>query len=241
MVLGLTSTAAYGQRRRPGGGRGRPGPHLDRGRRHHQYTSAPDDGGGRRGDDRLREQRGDRQHHGHAAHVDVRHLRPRVQRRRRASTSWPTRTTTRAASTPPRSRSPRAGTATTARSRATAQMQGILVVTDGGGGEDTTAPETSAKVDGDQNADGAYVGQATVAVTRDRRRLGRRHRRVRARGDGAWQPYTAPVVVRRGRRPHRSATAPPTRRATRRRRRPSTSRSSRRRRTTRPRRRPRRP
>ncbi|NED81004.1 glycosyl hydrolase, partial [Streptomyces sp. SID11233] len=43
-------------------------------------------------------------------------------------------------------------------------MTGTLEVTDGGGGEDTTAPTTSAKVSGDQNADGAYVGSASVAI-----------------------------------------------------------------------------
>ena len=60
-------------------------------------------------------------------------------------------------------------------------MQGILTVTEGGG-EDTTAPETSAKVDGDKNADGAYVGQATVTVVGDRRGIGCGHDRVRGRG-----------------------------------------------------------
>ncbi|PVC78843.1 plastocyanin/azurin family copper-binding protein, partial [Streptomyces sp. CS065A] len=44
------------------------------------------------------------------------------------------------------------------------QMKGILTVTEGGGEEDTEAPATSAKVDGDKNADGAYIGQATVTV-----------------------------------------------------------------------------
>ncbi|WSA80241.1 DUF1080 domain-containing protein [Streptomyces sp. NBC_01799] len=74
-------------------------------------------------------------------------------------------------------------------------MQGILTVTDGGGGEDTTAPETSAKVDGDKNADGAYIGQATVTVaaTDDSSGVGTVEYAVGA--DGAWQPYTTPVVV----------------------------------------------
>ncbi|MGW3741429.1 OmpL47-type beta-barrel domain-containing protein [Streptomyces sp. NPDC005146] len=74
-------------------------------------------------------------------------------------------------------------------------MQGILTVTEGGGGEDTTAPETSAKVDGDKNADGAYVGQATVTVsaTDDSSGVGTVEYAVGA--DGAWQPYTTPVVV----------------------------------------------
>lgn len=74
-------------------------------------------------------------------------------------------------------------------------MQGILTVTDGGGGEDTTAPETSAKVDGDKNADGAYIGQATVTVsaTDDSSGVGTVEYAVGA--DGDWQPYTTPVVV----------------------------------------------
>ena len=71
----------------------------------------------------------------------------------------------RAASTPPRSPS------TPGRYRyhctipGHGQMQGILVVTEGGG-EDTTAPETSAKVEGEKNADGAYIGMATVRCPR---------------------------------------------------------------------------
>ncbi|BFO17375.1 hypothetical protein SHKM778_37630 [Streptomyces sp. KM77-8] len=44
------------------------------------------------------------------------------------------------------------------------EMQGILTVTEGGGGDDTTAPEATAKVTGSQNADGAYVGSASVAL-----------------------------------------------------------------------------
>ncbi|MGW0959303.1 OmpL47-type beta-barrel domain-containing protein [Streptomyces gelaticus] len=73
-------------------------------------------------------------------------------------------------------------------------MQGILTVTEAGG-EDTTAPATSAKVDGDKNADGAYVGQATVTVsaTDDGSGVGTVEYAVGA--NGAWQPYTAPVVV----------------------------------------------
>ena len=66
-----------------------------------------------------------------------------------------------------------------------------------GGGEDTTAPETSAKVERRRRTrDGAYVGSATVT---------RRARPTTGSGvdtveyavgdDGAWQPYTAPVVV----------------------------------------------
>ncbi|MEU9611973.1 family 16 glycoside hydrolase [Streptomyces sp. NPDC048209] len=75
-------------------------------------------------------------------------------------------------------------------------MQGILTVTeDGGGGEDTTAPETSATVDGDKNADGAYIGQATVTVAATDAGSGVDTVEYAVGADGAWQPYTAPVVV----------------------------------------------
>ncbi|MFB7950771.1 OmpL47-type beta-barrel domain-containing protein, partial [Streptomyces sp. NPDC056045] len=73
-------------------------------------------------------------------------------------------------------------------------MQGILVVTEGGG-EDTTAPQTSAKVDGDRNADGAYIGQATVTVSASDDGSGVDTVEYALGADGAWQPYTAPVVV----------------------------------------------
>ncbi|MFD0432208.1 cupredoxin domain-containing protein, partial [Streptomyces chartreusis] len=43
------------------------------------------------------------------------------------------------------------------------QMQGILVVSEGNG-DDTTAPEASAHVSGTQNAQGQYVGSASVAL-----------------------------------------------------------------------------
>ncbi|GGZ38628.1 OmpL47-type beta-barrel domain-containing protein [Streptomyces poonensis] len=75
------------------------------------------------------------------------------------------------------------------------QMQGVLVVTEGTG-DDTTAPETSAEVSGSQNADGAYVGSATVAVGATDPGGSGVERVEYAIGDGgAWQPYTTPVVV----------------------------------------------
>ncbi|MEV3947334.1 family 16 glycoside hydrolase [Streptomyces halstedii] len=75
-------------------------------------------------------------------------------------------------------------------------MQGVLTVTeDGGGGEDTTAPETSATVDGDQDADGAYIGQATVTVAATDAGSGVDTVEYALGEDGEWQPYTAPVVV----------------------------------------------
>lgn len=73
-------------------------------------------------------------------------------------------------------------------------MQGILNVTEGGG-EDTTAPETSAKVDGDRNADGAYVGQATVTVSATDTGSGVDRTEFAVGAAGSWQPYTAAVVV----------------------------------------------
>ncbi|WGD44790.1 OmpL47-type beta-barrel domain-containing protein [Streptomyces cathayae] len=74
------------------------------------------------------------------------------------------------------------------------QMQGILVVTEGSG-EDTTAPEATAKVTGTQNAEGAYVGSASVAVTATDAGSGVDRIEYAIGADGAWQPYTAPVVV----------------------------------------------
>lgn len=74
------------------------------------------------------------------------------------------------------------------------RMQGILVVTEGGG-EDTTAPETTAEVDGTRNADGAYVGQATVSLTATDEGSGVETVEFALGPDGEWQPYTEPVVV----------------------------------------------
>ncbi|MEV7734331.1 family 16 glycoside hydrolase [Streptomyces sp. NPDC088921] len=75
------------------------------------------------------------------------------------------------------------------------QMQGILVVTEGSGA-DTTAPSAAAQVTGTQNAQGEYVGSASVAVTATDEAGGSGVDRIEyATGDaGAWQPYTAPVV-----------------------------------------------
>ncbi|MFF7891525.1 OmpL47-type beta-barrel domain-containing protein [Streptomyces sp. NPDC007907] len=77
------------------------------------------------------------------------------------------------------------------------QMQGILTVTEGTGG-DTTAPETSAHVSGTQNTQGEYVGSASVALHATDEGGSGVERIEYAIGDaGAWQPYTAPVVVDR--------------------------------------------
>ncbi|MFJ9760140.1 OmpL47-type beta-barrel domain-containing protein [Streptomyces sp. NPDC101149] len=75
------------------------------------------------------------------------------------------------------------------------QMQGVLVVTEGGG-SDTTPPQTSAQVTGAQNAQGEYVGAATVTIAATDEGGSGVDRIEYAIGDtGAWQPYTTPVVV----------------------------------------------
>lgn len=74
------------------------------------------------------------------------------------------------------------------------QMQGTLVVTGDGGGEDTTPPETSATVDGEQDADGNYQGSATVTVTASDAGSGVESIEY-ALGEGEFQPYTEPVTV----------------------------------------------
>ncbi|WP_329454641.1 OmpL47-type beta-barrel domain-containing protein [Streptomyces sp. NBC_01497] len=76
-------------------------------------------------------------------------------------------------------------------------MSGTLTVTAGGGGADTTAPTISAKVEGQKNADGAYVGSATVSVTAADEEGGSGIGSIEyaVGADGAWQPYTDPVVV----------------------------------------------
>ncbi|MEV0557128.1 MULTISPECIES: OmpL47-type beta-barrel domain-containing protein [Streptomyces] len=74
------------------------------------------------------------------------------------------------------------------------QMQGILVVTEGTG-EDTTAPQTAADVNGTQNADGAYVGSATVTLSATDADSGVERIEYAIGDAGAWQPYTTPVVI----------------------------------------------
>ncbi|MFD3835772.1 OmpL47-type beta-barrel domain-containing protein [Streptomyces sp. NPDC058642] len=76
------------------------------------------------------------------------------------------------------------------------QMQGILVVTEGTG-EDTTPPTTTAQVTGTQNAQGEYVGSASVAIsaTDDAGGSGVDVIQYAVGDSGDWLPYTAPVVV----------------------------------------------
>ncbi|CAL9631409.1 hypothetical protein SUDANB108_06113 [Streptomyces sp. enrichment culture] len=60
--------------------------------------------------------------------------------------------------------------------------------------DDTTAPETSATVTGERNAVGAYIDMATVTVSASDTGSGVNSIEY-AIGSGAWQPYTAPVMV----------------------------------------------
>ncbi|MFF5157356.1 OmpL47-type beta-barrel domain-containing protein [Streptomyces sp. NPDC000348] len=76
------------------------------------------------------------------------------------------------------------------------EMQGVLTVTEGSG-EDTTAPEATARVTGSQNAEGQYVGSASVTVGATDEGSGVDRIEYAIGSDGAWQPYTAPVVVDR--------------------------------------------
>ena len=74
-------------------------------------------------------------------------------------------------------------------------MNGELVVTDGGGGDDTTPPTVTATVTGDQNADGDYVGSASVALAADDGD-GTGVDSIEYQVDGGtWTTYTAPVAV----------------------------------------------
>ncbi|MFJ9024265.1 OmpL47-type beta-barrel domain-containing protein [Streptomyces sp. NPDC102259] len=75
------------------------------------------------------------------------------------------------------------------------QMQGILVVTEGSG-EDTTPPETTAQVTGTRNAQGEYVGSASVAIgANDDGGSGVDGIQYAVGTTGDWIPYTAPIVV----------------------------------------------
>jgi hypothetical protein len=74
------------------------------------------------------------------------------------------------------------------------QMTGELVVTDNGGGDDdTTAPTVSASVDGEQNAEGAYIDAAKLSLTAsDASGV----EKVEYTLDGgAWTTYTEPVPI----------------------------------------------
>ncbi|WP_373287703.1 OmpL47-type beta-barrel domain-containing protein, partial [Streptomyces purpureus] len=60
--------------------------------------------------------------------------------------------------------------------------------------DDTTPPETSASVSGEKDEQGRYVGMATVTVTASDTGSGVNSLEF-ALGSGAWQAYTAPVMV----------------------------------------------
>jgi len=61
--------------------------------------------------------------------------------------------------------------------------------------DDTTPPETSATVSGDRNPDGTYIDMATVTVTASDTGSGVNTIEYAIGASGAWQPYTAPVMV----------------------------------------------
>ncbi|GIH47592.1 hypothetical protein Mro03_27710 [Microbispora rosea subsp. rosea] len=73
------------------------------------------------------------------------------------------------------------------------QMVGELVVTPGGS-TDTTAPQVSANVSGEKDADGNYVGSATVTVSASDSESGV-DRVEYALDNGAFTTYSAPVSV----------------------------------------------
>lgn len=61
--------------------------------------------------------------------------------------------------------------------------------------DDTTAPQTSAAVSGEQNPDGTYIDMATVTVSASDTGSGVNTIEYAIGEAGAWQPYTAPVMV----------------------------------------------
>lgn len=73
-------------------------------------------------------------------------------------------------------------------------MVGELVVTDGGGGGDTTAPTVSAQVSGDRDPAGNYRGTATVTVAASDAGSGVDTVEYQV-DDTGYRPYTAPVAV----------------------------------------------
>lgn len=75
------------------------------------------------------------------------------------------------------------------------QMQGTLEVTEGDGEDDDSPPEVSAQVEGTQNADGDFVGQATVRLDATDEGSGVESVEYATGADGEWQPYTDAFVV----------------------------------------------
>jgi plastocyanin len=74
------------------------------------------------------------------------------------------------------------------------QMEGELVVTEGGGGQDTTPPEVSATVDGQQNDAGQYVGSAEVTLEATDTGSGVESVEYALNG-GDFTPYESPVIL----------------------------------------------
>ena len=69
-----------------------------------------------------------------------------------------------------------------------------FTVVERGGEEDAVAPTVTAEVTGRQDADGAYVGSATVTVAAQDEGSGVSSIEVDAHG-GHWMPYTTPVAI----------------------------------------------
>jgi plastocyanin len=76
------------------------------------------------------------------------------------------------------------------------QMQGELVVTDGGDpGDDTTPPEVSAAIEGEQDENGDYVGSATVSLSATDEGGSGVDTIEYQLDDTGWQEYSEPVQV----------------------------------------------
>jgi hypothetical protein len=71
-----------------------------------------------------------------------------------------------------------------------------FTVVEGGGGEDTTPPTVTATVTGTQDASGNFVESATVTVTATDNQGGSGVATTEYKlDDGAWSPYSQPVLV----------------------------------------------
>ena len=77
------------------------------------------------------------------------------------------------------------------------QMQGELVVTGGGGdpGDDTTPPTADAKIAGEKDDNGAYIGQAEISVTATDEGGSGVDKIEYQVDDLGWKAYSDPVVV----------------------------------------------
>ncbi|PRX46581.1 Ig-like protein group 3 [Prauserella shujinwangii] len=74
------------------------------------------------------------------------------------------------------------------------EMAGVLTVTEDGGNEDTTPPEVSAQITGDQNAEGDYIGSATITL--DAQDTGSGVDSIEYEiDDTGFRPYDGPVTV----------------------------------------------